>query len=307
MGLLVMLPVHPIDNKPNGLRRNAMLIREFWDRAQAGRKAVTNIENLIRFQFAIRGAELLCHVCGIVSRCPKKQVMRIDAGRGVAVVANEEAVRDSALIRFPSIPMRPHRVATKVHDAVSALVMNSSPYPTSTRLFNTRPEEDFGVISARGNATRLGAIFAATRVDPALPYSEGRSAVLAYTLNTCSGRASHAGVVARIRTKLPHSLFCPLVKNLKRLAALLARPLNPLSPRSVCTLARTELALSLGNRLTACRESLATRKTCSFDMGIIEGHCRGPFAMVSRPRLVAQREGLSLLLFYHEMGAKWTA
>lgn len=77
------------------------------------------------------GAILQHSVEAVVCRCPKKQMVRVYAGRRIACVAHKQSARDWATKHSVRQPMRLAREAVDVQAPISSGIPSAKPYPAA--------------------------------------------------------------------------------------------------------------------------------------------------------------------------------
>jgi hypothetical protein len=109
--------------------------------------AVETKERHSAFAFVRICATLLEHVCGVVFRCPKKEMVWTTAQWRVAVMTHKARViiRDWSIGQLIGDAMGLDAAPTKPELPVSTRINISDPYPTGIAFVNTWPKSDGGI------------------------------------------------------------------------------------------------------------------------------------------------------------------
>jgi len=149
---------------------------------------------------ALGAAPFLYHVGHVVSMTSKKEMRWVDAGWIVAIVTDEQSIRNRTVVQLPRNARSQEVLSAHGNMPVSIAVPPSSPEPTTFRLLHSGPKpiyERFTLVYAgalRGTASfRVGATGQGSKFGPtnsALDYSRlGLSSV------PWSGRGAGLGTV----------------------------------------------------------------------------------------------------------------
>ncbi len=80
------------------------------------------------------------HICSVISLCSKKQMLRPNAGRVIAMVADPQSLGDGVVVKFPREAVGVVREASLLDHAIATTGASCCPNPTVGSLLNVRPE-----------------------------------------------------------------------------------------------------------------------------------------------------------------------